>query len=202
MEQKLLVKDSEDALIHELSQALLSEGVTEGADCYYISDGYGVPFFKIPKAFKKEDENDPDFYHVFIDVEKKPGSLTSKEFSVYGSYHHEHFTKASDAAICTKQLLTGVLCEVALVIGHRQASLFMLNTGDPKANVDGLMSDFENIYKQMSEGKPGNYHFHTYYTKTFPYYLLLDYNPQKDINQNAYALSSILAEHPEFYILG
>ena len=79
----------------------------------------------------------------------------------------------------------------------------MINTGDPKQNVDEFMSDFENIYKQMSEGKAGNYHIHMYYPNTFPYTLHIEFNARKELaNYNAYAISSILAEHPEYYIFG
>lgn len=203
METKLLVKDSDNELIHELSKALLDCGITEGADCYYISDNYGVPFFKLPKAYKKENENDPDFHHVFIDVEEKSGSPTNKEFSVYGTYHHEHYMNASDAAENAKKLLSGEICEVVLTLGCKQASLFMINCGDPEKNVNELMSDFENIHKHLTEGKVGGYHIHLIYQKTFPNNLLLQFNAKKDLqNYNAYATCSVLAEHPEFYIFG
>ena len=203
METKLLVKDSDNELIHELSKALIEQGITDGSDCYYISDNYGIPYFKLPKAYKKENENDPDFHHVFIDVEEKIGSPNGKEFSVYGTYHHEHYMNASKAAENAKGLLSGEICEVALTIGNKQASLFMINCGDPQKNVDELMSDFENIYKQLTEGKAGGYHIHWIYQKTFPNNLLLQFNARKDLpNYNAYATCSVLAEHPEFYIFG
>ena len=162
-----------------------------------------VAYFKLPKAYKKENENDPDFHYVFIDVEQKSSSPNGKEFSVYGSYHHEHYMNASKAAENAKGLLSGEICEVALTIGNKQASLFMINCGDPQKNVDELMSDFESIYKQLTEGKAGVYHIHLIYQKTFPNNLLLQFNARKDLpNYNAYATCSVLAEHPEFYIFG
>ena len=53
METKLLVKDSDNELIHELSKALIEQGITDGSDCYYISDDYGVPSKSIQKGKRK-----------------------------------------------------------------------------------------------------------------------------------------------------
>ncbi len=78
----------------------------------------------------------------------------------------------------------------------------MENTGDPQKNVDKFMQDYTVIMEKLNDAKQGG-HFHTIHQHSYPYYLYYELgNQQMFEGYNAYAVSSVLAEHPEFYILG
>lgn len=202
MEKKLLVKDSDNKLIHKFSEALKNQGITEGADCYYIDEAFRLPFFKIPKAYKKENENDPNVHFAFVDIDDNPPFSEEEEYSVHANYHHEHIANADNAAELVKKLITGQVVEVALVLKNGKASVFMENTGDPQKNVDKFMQDYTVIMEKLNGAKQGG-HFHTIHQHSYPYYLYYELgNQQMFEGYNAYAVSSVLAEHPEFYILG
>lgn len=202
MEQKLLVKDSDNLLIHKFSQVLLVQGITEGAECYYIDDNFRLPFFKIPKAYKKEAESDPDVHYAFVDIDDNPPFLEKEEYTVHGNYHHQHIANAEDAALLVKKLITGETCEVALILKEAIAVTFMENTGDPKTNVDNFMAHFEHIMKCIKSSQRGG-HQHGIFKASYPYYLYYGLEKQQMFDgYKAYAVSSILAEHPEYYILG
>ena len=202
MEQKFLVKDSENNLIHKFSESLIKQGITDGADCYYTDENCRFPFFKIPKAYKKENENDPDTHYAFVDIDDNPPFIEKEEYTVFGNYHHDHIADPDKAAILVKKLITGEICEVALVLKDGIASTFMENTGDPQKNVDNFMAHFEKLMEYLRNAQQGGHH-HMIFMPSHPYYLYYELAKQKMFDgYNAYAISSILAEHPEFYILG
>jgi hypothetical protein len=201
METKLLVKDSDNELIHKFSKALLDQGIVDGADCYFISDNNQLPFFKIPKNYKKENENDPDVHYVFVDIDDKPPFLGCEEYTVFGNFHHDHIPNAESAAELVKKLISGELCEVALVFEYAKAATFMKNTGDPQKNVDNFMEHYADLEKHIKSAVVGGHH-HVIFMPSFPHNLYYCVGKQEMFQGiQAYVVSSILAEHPEFYIL-
>lgn len=72
MEKEMLCATSDNALVKKFSEALVKQGINEGAQYYYTDDDFHLPFFKIPKAYKKESPDDPDIHFVFVDVDSNP----------------------------------------------------------------------------------------------------------------------------------
>lgn len=203
MEKELLVKDSNSKGIKNLSNALKNGGIKLGFDVYYMDENCDFPFFKIPKKYKKESENDPPVHYVFIDVDESDMGV---EYTVSGSFSHEHSCDLDCVIKLVKGLLTGDIVEVALVYKFAKATFFLPNTGDPQTNVNFLSQDKELINKVMDTlNNPmlvSRTHLHVPSAKLFPYNLLCKAGPQQQIEGvEIYLVSSVLAEHPEYYII-
>lgn len=201
MEKKLFVCDSNNELIKKFSQALINHGITEGADCYYVDDSLTLPFFKIPKAYLREKEGDPDFHYAFVDIDSSGPYTGKEEYTVTATYHHEHLSNADDAALLVKKLLTGEICEVALVTKNAIVCTFMENTGDHQKNVSSFMDHHQIILDTIKAGRE-NMHLHKSFEPSAPYCLYCSLGEQQMFTgYNAYIVSSVLAVHPEFYII-
>lgn len=201
MEHKLLVKDVDNELIIRFSNALKQQGIYEGADYYYIDENINLPFFKIPKPYKKEQPTDPDVHYIFVDIDKNPPFLEKEEYTVYGNYVHEHIPNADSAAELVKLLYTGEYVEVAIVYPDRRAGFFLKNQGEPEKNVNILMENAGIIVDCLSNAKAGG-HMHRIFSPAHPYNLQFGIGEQHKLQgYEIYAVSSVLAEHPEFYIL-
>ena len=200
METKLLCADSDNQLIKSFSEALIKQGITEGAQFYYVDSNMHLPFFKIPKAFKKETPEDPSIHYVFVDVDE-----AQYEYTVCGNYVHEHISDEDRAAELEAKLLNAEIVEIAIVYPDRMAGFFVNNTGDPQANVDIIGKNFGEIKEHLEFNiytLQGG-HLHTLYTRAFPYYLQIGPTAarHKLPGISIYLVSSVLAEHPEFYII-
>ena len=201
MEQKLLVRDSDNQLIHKLSQALKEQGIYEGADYYYVDDNFKLPFFKIPKDYKKETPSDPDVHYIFIDIDNNPPFGGNEEYTVQGNYLHEHLSSAHSASQLVKRIYTGEYVEVALILKDRQASCFLKNQGDPQKNVGLFMENIDYIFECLKNPRAGG-HMHQVFALSAPYFLNYSLGEQQMFEgYSAYAVSSVFAEHPEYYIL-
>ncbi len=200
MEKELLVFASNNQRIKDFSALLKKSGIDAGSDYYYEFDnGSGDPFFKIPKAYKKERDGDPDVHYIFVDV-------NDREYTVTGSFTHEHFANASDAISLVKGLYTGEIVEVAIVFPQQKAACFANNTGDPADNVAILANQAAANYIMAELSSPlvrqGGGHLHKYFEKTYPYNMMFVTAPQQRIEGvEIYLVSSVLAEHPEFYVV-
>ena len=204
MEKEMLCANSNNALVKRLSEALLKHGVTEGAQVYYEDDDYHLPFFKIPKAYKKESPDDPDVHYVFVDVDTATHGLNNGEYTVHGNFVHEHIADADRAAELVAQLLRAEVVEVAIVYPDRMAGFFVNNTGDHQKNVDIIGENFAYIkgYLERDMDVLRGGHMHTLFPQIFPNYL--QYGPTTKYRIpgiNIYLVSSVFAEHPEFYII-
>ena len=204
MEREMLCANSDNALVKKFSEALVKQGVTEGAQYYYTDDDFHLPFFKIPKAYKKESPTDPDVHFVFVDIDSNPPVLAKEEYTVHGNYVHEHIADADKAAELVVQLIKAEMVEVAIVYPDRMAGFFVGNTGDPEKNVGIIAENFETIkgYLENDMAAMNGGHMHTLFPKIFPKYL--QYGPttkHRIPGINIYLVSSVLAEHPEFYII-
>ena len=204
MEREMLCADSDNALVKKFSEALVRQGVTEGAQYYYTDDNYHLPFFKIPKAYKKESPSDPDVHYVFVDVDSNPPGTAKEEYTVHGNYVHEHIADADKAAEFVLQLIKAEMVEVALVHPDRMAGFFVANTGDPEKNVGIIAENFTTIkgYLESDMAALNSGHMHVLFPKIFPKYL--QYGPTTKYwipGINIYLVSSVIAEHPEFYII-
>ena len=184
-------------MITELSEALINGGITDGADCYYEADDYPVPYFKLAKAYKKEEPSDPDYDYLYVDVGET-------EYTVIGSYVHEHFRGVDMVVQLVQMLLSGETVEVALVFPDRMAGFFMLNTGDPQKNVDVINNNAEAIMEYVNSpvGAMQNSHIHTVFSPAHPYTLLCGGIRKPQISGvTTYLVSCVLGEHPEYYIV-
>ena len=204
MEKEKLCITSSNPLVKKFSQALIKQGITEGARYYYTNDNYSLPFFKIPKAYKKESPNDPDVHYIFVDVGTNPHGLAKEEYTVYGNYVHEHISDADKAAELVLKMLKAETVEVAIVYPDRMAGFFVANTGDPEKNVNIIADNFANIKVYLEEDMTtmNDGHMHALFPNIFPKYL--QYGPttkHRIPGINIYLVSSVFAEHPEFYII-
>ena len=183
-------------MIAELSKALVKSGIQDGAS-YYEADDYALPYFKIPKAFKKEFEDDPDYHYVFIDVGEN-------EYTVHGSYIHEHLSSVAEVVRLVNQLFSGATVEVALVFPDRIAGFFMPNTGDPQKNVDVINDNAKTIMEYVNSpiGASPNTHIHTLFSPAYPYTLFCGGLRKPQIEGvTVYMVSYVFAEHPEYYVI-
>ena len=196
MEKMIPCASTTDQMIKDMSEVLLEIGVTDGAN-YYESDEYRVPYFKIAKPFKKETEDDPDFWYIYVDVDEN-------EYTVHGRFIHEHFGGANRAAMLVAELLTGSTVEVALVFPDRMAGFFMQNTGDPAKNVKVIDDNADTIMKHLNSpmATMPNVHGHVLFSPAFPYYLYYGGGRQPQIEGvTIYLLSSVCGEHTEYYVI-
>lgn len=184
-------------MIADMSAALAEVGIVDGFQNYYESDEYGVPYFKIPKKFKKESENDPDVCYVYVDVDEN-------EYTVHGRYVHEHLGNERQAAKLVLGLLTGAIAEVALVFPNKMAAFFLPNTGDPAQNVKVIDDNAEKIMEHLNSpmASAPNVHMHVLFSPAYPYYLHFGGGRQPQIEGvQIYMVSSVFAEHPEYYVI-
>ena len=197
MEQQKLCTSANNEMIVELSKALVKAGIEDGAQFYYEADDYPTPYFKIPKAFKKESPEDPDFHYIYIDIE-------GNEYTVHGSYVHEHLGSAAQVVELVNQLYSGKTVEVALVYPDRMAGFFMRNTGDPQKNVDVINENAKTIMEFVDSpiGASPNTHIHTLFSPAHPYMLLCGGIRKPQIQGvTIYLVSYVFAEHPEYYVI-
>lgn len=209
MEKENLCVLSDEQPIKKLSEALVMQGITEGAQFYYTDDDYSTPFFKLPKAYKKESPDDPDAQYVFVDVETD--MYKEGEYTVHGNYVHEHITDADRAAMLVARLLKGEIAEVAIVYPDRLAGFFVNNTGDPKKNVGIIVENFKEIkgyFESDTMAAPCaglmHGHIHALFPQIhlFPNYLQYGFSTEHRISGiNIYMVSSVVGEHPEFYVI-
>ena len=202
MEKELLCTSSDNQLIKKFSQALLELGIKDGARHYYTTENCRYPFFKIPKAYKKENPDDPSVHYAFVDIDDDP-PFSDEEYTVFGNFVHEHFDNPEQAAELVSKLLSGEVVEVAIVYPDRMAGFFVKNTGDPQKNVDIIAENFESIKPHLDTDVAvmNGGHFHSLFEKSFPY--SLQYGPSTDhvlSGISIYMVSSVLAEHPEYYV--
>lgn len=204
MEKENLCVLSDNQLIKKFSEALVKQGITEGTQFYYTDDDFHLPFFKLPKAYKKESPDDPDVHYVFVDVDTATHGLNKGEYTVHGNYVHEHIADADRAAALVAQLLKAEMIEVAIVYPDRMAGFFVNNTGDPQKNVDIIGENFGDIkgYLESDMAALRGGHMHTLFPKIFPNYLQYGPSAQHRIpGISIYLVSSVIAEHPEFYVI-
>ena len=197
MEQKSLCTETDNEMIKELSKALAKSGIEDGCQYYYEADDYSVPYFKIAKAFKKESEDDPDYHYLYIDV-------GNSEYTVHGSYIHEHLDSPAQVAWLVSQLFNGVTVEVALVFPDRIAGFFMPNTGDPQRNVDVITDNAKTIMEYVNSpvGASPNAHIHILFSPAHPHMLFCGGLRTPQIpGVSIYMVSYVFAEHPEYYVL-
>lgn len=196
MERTLSCAASDNQMIKDLSKVLQECGI-EGAENYYEADEYRVPYFKLPKKFKRETEHDPDVCYLYVDVE-------DNEYTVHGRYVHEHLSHENKVATLVLGLLSGAIAEVALVFPDRMAAFFLLNTGDPEQNVKVIDLNAETIMKHLNSpmASAPNVHGHTMFEAAFPYYLQWGGGRQPQMKGvEVYMLSSVVGEHAEYYVI-
>ncbi len=205
MEKQLFVKDSNNPFLQALTDELEKAGIREGSDVYYEDEAYKCPFFKIPKKYLKEDDTDPDFHYIFVDVEEF--GQTGLEYTVQGNFVHEHFNKVEDAVRLIKALLEGTVVEMALVFGDMKASFFMNHTGDHAKNVNFFGEDKEAVDYVFEACKnpsvcSGLMHSHVIFSKVHPYYLMCEHTTSYKLRGiEVYMASAIFGQHPEYYVI-
>lgn len=203
MEKLNLCVESNNEMINNLSKALIEKGIIDGSNYYYTDDNFKHPFFKIPKSYKKESENDPDVHYIFIDVDNSMTHSPTGEYTVQCNYVHEHIIDVNQVAELVYGLLKEEIVEVAVVFPNYYAGFFMMHTGDHEKNVDFLNENFEFIgecLKSIMNLKCG--HMHRIFPKIHPYNL--NYGPSNEFcipDVKVYMVSSIFAVHPEYYII-
>ena len=183
-------------MIKDLSKVLAECGI-ENAENYYVADEYSVPYFKIPKKYKKEYESDPDVCYIYVDVD-------DNEYTVHGRYVHEHLGSEQRVANLVLGLLSGELAEVALVFPNKMAAFFIPNTGDPEQNVKIIDLNAETIMKHLNSpmASAPNVHMHMLFSAAHPYYLHCSGGRQPQIEGvQVYMVSSVFGEHPEYYVI-
>ena len=196
MEKELLCVNSDNQMIKDLSKVLTECGV-EGADHYYEADDYNAPYFKLPKKYKKESDNDPDVCFVYVDIDEN-------EYTVHGRYIHEHLGGEQQVANLVLGLLSGAIAEVALVFPDKKAGFFMMNTGDPEQNIKVIDINAETIMEHLNSPMAAapNVHGHIMFEPAFPYYLHWGGGRQPQIQGvTVYMVSIVVGEHPEYYII-
>ena len=196
MEKSLSCATTDNQMIKDMSSVLVEMGIQDAAN-YYESDEYGKPYFKIAKKFKKETENDPDVCYIYIDVD-------DMEYTVHGRYLHEHISNENGAATLVLGLLSGAIAEVVLVFPNKMAGFFVQNTHVPEQNVKIIDLNAEEIMKHLSSpiASAPNVHGHVLFSAAFPYYLQYGGGRQPQIEGvQIYMVSSVFAEHPEYYII-
>ncbi len=204
MEQVRKVSESGNAYIIALSEELKKVGILDGSDVYYEDENFDQPFFKIPKAYKKEKAGDPDEHYVFVDVGEGPVGM---EYTVTCNFVHEHIGRVEDAVTLIKGLYDGEIVEMALVYGDIKVSLYMHQLGDHVSNIEYLIGDkkavdyvIEHMKNPMVQSGRG--HQHLVFPKNFPYNLMFEKAGKHVLpNIRVYAVSAIFGEHPEYYVL-
>ncbi len=204
MEKERKISESGHAAMQALSAKLKEAGVFEGSDVYYEDENFADPFMKIPKAYKKENENDPDVHYIFVDVGEGPAGM---EYTVTANFVHEHIPGAADAATLINGLLTGEIVELALVYEDMKVSFYMKNTGDHEKNVQYLAGDKETadyVLEHMNNPmvQAGQVHQHLIFPKNYPYSLMYE-NAGRHVlpGVKVYVVSAIFGEHPEYYVM-
>lgn len=197
MEKAILCSSTDNQMIADMSVALAEAGIVDGSQNYYESDEYSVPYFKIPKKFKKESDSDPDVCYIYVDVD-------DNEYTVHGRYVHEHIGNERKAANLVLGLLCGAIAEVALVFPNKMAAFFVMNTGDPEQNVKIIDENAEQIMEHLNSpmASAPNVHMHILFSPAFPYYLQYGGARQPQIEGvQIYMVSSVFGEHAEYYII-
>lgn len=189
-----------EKMYRDFAQALDKAGL-DGSDRYYTTDNCEIAYFKIPKPFKKEQDSDPDFHHIFIDVEQKQGAV---EYSVHGSFCHEHTPSIDYAIGLCQRLYSGEVVEVAFYSGSYFATTFVKSAGAPEENIKVLSESFEAVKDALLTPmiQDGKGHLHVVFPATKEFHLLSKRTNEFQINGiKTYFMSSVLAEHPEYYIV-
>ncbi len=205
MELRHEITESTEALYRELGLAITNAGL-EGGDCYYTDDNYHSAFFKIPKPYKKENEHDPDVHHIFIDVEEKDNGLGDKvEYTVHGSFAHEHTPYINTAIDICQKLYSGEVVEVGFSSGQLFATTFTYWAGSYEDSFKVLVDRFDSVRSLLESPlvQGGKGHLHVIFQPELGFNLLGKRTSEFTFEGiNAYFFTAILAEHPEYYVVG
>ena len=184
---------------HGLSEELKNLGI-EGYEYYYKDEDLKLPYFKIEKPYKKEDDNDPDSHVIFIDVESFENRA---EYTVVGLLCHEHFDSAKMAAELVKALLLEQVCEVALVYPNMKATFFTTNEEEPIKNVRKIDQNAKTITERLfGSAQFSGVHIHSLFNESYTNNLLCDYKEQLKLSGvKIYLVSAVVGYHPEYYVV-
>ncbi len=196
MEKKITVTSNSPNEIVALAQELQNVGLADQATEYYEDTEYGMPYFKIVKAFARETDEDPRAEIIFIDV--------TDEYTVHTRLGHDHFATAHEAAFVVRGLYNGAIAEVALCLPTATLRFLTTNTGDPAQNVQKIADDWQAIMDAASScvSMPAGVHNHKYFDKAQPFYLQIvpEENYMWD-NCAAYLQSVVIGCHAEIYTI-
>ena len=203
MEKQYLCESSDNEMIKKFSDALIKKGIIEGSKYYYIDDNFSFPFFKLPKPYQKENDNDPDVHYVFVDVDNSKTHSPYGEYTIQCNFIHEHISDVNLAVELVYGILKEEIVEVAIIFPNYFAGFYMKHTGDHEKNVNFINDNFDFIgdcLKSITNLTSG--HMHKLFPKISPYYI--HYGPSTEhklSGASIYMVSSILAVHPEYYII-
>lgn len=201
MEKEYICAQTDSQYVKDISRMLIEAGI-EGANVCYSDAEYFYPYFKILKKFKKEQDGDPEFNIIYIDVFED--EETETEITVYGNYVHEHFETAEEAAAAAIALYKGETAEVALVMGGKLGGYFAKNTGDPQKNVAALSANAQDVadYLAVPIVGQGDYHMHMLMDFAAPSYIFTGASKAPQIEGvKIYLMSAVVGEHPEYYVV-
>lgn len=205
METMHKITAESEAMYRDFGKAITDAGL-EGGDCYYTSDGYHLGYFKIPKEYKKENEGDADFHHIFVDVEERDNGLgMGIEYTVHGSFAHEHMSSIEKAIDLCQKLYSGEVVEIGFSSGSLFATTFTYWAGGYEESFKVLVDRFDEVRSLLENPlvQGGTGHLHIIFQPEFGFSLLGKKTDEfRFQGVNAYFFTGILAEHPEYYVVG
>ncbi len=198
--------DSDNPEIIKFASALRDSEIPCGYECYYQDDEGGVPFFKIPKAYKRENDGDPEFHYIYVDICKCKNGVGT-EYRVTMVYTSQYVSKLDDCISLCEGLFAERFCEVALVTPIGLAGGFAIHRGSHEDNVKILIDDAQNIISNLQRLAEGAVLSSGNVQMMYQNGLLLDticYRSADDFQYGGitvYAASYLCAYHPEIYVL-
>lgn len=130
--------------------------------------------------------------------------VDKNEYTVHGRYIHEHIQNEFDVAELVLGLLTGTIVEVAIFFPNKMAGFFMPSLGDPRKNVAVIDHNAKTIMEHLSSSMASslNFHGHVLFQPVEPYFLQVGAIKQPQLQgAQIYMVSSVFAEHPEYFII-
>ncbi len=189
--------------VRELALALKEAGAP-GFENIYKNEG-GEPFFMLPKKYKRENEGDPEYHYVYVDVYDRGDRV---EYRVTMLYTPLYFYSVEDCVALCKGLLDEKIAEVALVTPIGMASGFVRHTGSHEENVrvlaengQALVDKLKGFFENKNMLLRGN--VQELNTGLGLITNAIGFREARDYQYNGitvYAASYLCAYHPEIYV--
>lgn len=187
------IADCTDERILAVSKALKESALHRFHLFYYEENG--LRYFRFDKPFKREQENDPHYVSVWLDVEDHEYTVTM--------YSHMHYSDLDEAVSVAQKLYDCTWAEVHIYLGNRRIDVIVDNLQDPEKTLGSAIENVESLlddYLAKTTGFLVGNHLHVYFSEKVHAYSIHAIEPQPIGEHKQYAVVYVCGEQPEYFI--
>ncbi|MBO5046594.1 MAG: hypothetical protein J6C93_06950 [Clostridia bacterium] len=192
MQEFKKIADCTDERILAVSNAL-KESALYQFHLHYFEEN-GLPFFRFDKPFEREQETDPHYVSVWLDVNER-------EYTV-SMYSHMHYSDLSEAVSAAQKLYDRTWAEVSFFLGNRKIDVVVDNLNDHEKTFESVMENVQSLLEHVSktEGFAVGAHLHLYLSDKVHAFSIHAIEPQPIGEHQNYAAVFVCGKQTEYYV--